>query len=83
MIIELDKIRAQHKRAKAAFREKSNWQFSSNASKRDFFTEYEKEYNLKLVIPEWITHLGMEYPRVVALEFNSEQDAIWFMLRHA
>lgn len=81
MIIELDRIRVQHKKAKAAFREKKNWQFTGNSSKRDFFTEYEKEYNLKLVIPEWITHLNMEYPRVVALEFDNEQDATWFMLR--
>ena len=81
MIIELDKIRVQHKRAKAVFREKSNWQFSNNESKRAFFTEYEKEYNLKLVIPEWITHFGIEYPRIVALEFNNEQDYAWFILR--
>jgi len=81
MKIKLDKIRVQHKRAKAAFREKRNWQFSDNASKRAFFTEYEKKYNLKLVISEWITHFGIEYPRIEALEFNNEQDAAWFLLR--
>jgi hypothetical protein len=81
MIIDLYKIRAQHKRAKTAFREKSNWSNWSNAGKRYFFTEYAKEYNLKLVIPEWITHFGTEYPRIVALEFNNEQDAAWFVLR--
>jgi hypothetical protein len=77
MLIEIDEIRKQHKKARTAFFNSRNQQFDS---KRHFISEYEKEYNLT-VVAEWINHFGDEYPRAKALEFVHEKDYVWFMLR--
>ena len=45
----------------------------------NYLDEFGKAHGLKVLIRRWIN----QYPLVEALEFNTEADYIWFMLRYS
>ena len=74
MRLIIDEHRQAYDAAKKSFARKSPSSFD-NAEK--FWKELGEEYNMQVVIPEW----RGPYPKVEALEFNTEEAYVWFMLR--
>ena len=64
-------------RAKKAFSEhcRSQQGFITNAE--DFWEKFGEAHNMKAIISEW----QGPYPVLEALEFNTEADYAWFLLR--
>jgi len=69
-------IRQMYKKAKASFNASSPHLFGS-AEK--YFHEFGIANNMKIIIKEW----QGPYPVVESLEFNTEADYMWFILRYS
>lgn len=67
-----------YKRAKQVFKENGGWVRGIH-TRSDFWELLGKANNMKVIIREW----KGPYPVVTALEFNSEADYAWFVLKYS
>jgi len=65
-----------YKRAKDAFNEENTQRFGSAEL---YWEAFGNANGMKVVIPRW----NGPYPVVESLEFNSEADYVWFVLRYS
>lgn len=68
--------RAMYTRAKKAFMDSGGWHRSKKA---EFWELFGKANNMKVIISEW----KEQYPVVEELEFNTEADYTWFLLKYS
>lgn len=70
--------RDMYARAKKAFMDSGGWKRSIN-EKIEFWELFGKANNMKVIIQDW----KGPYPVVDTLEFNTEADYTWFLLRYS
>lgn len=70
--------RVLYKNAKRVFKENKDW-IRGIDELSDFWDLLGKANNMKVIIREW----QGPYPVVDELEFNSESDYAWFVLRYS
>lgn len=70
--------RILYKNAKKAFKENKGW-IRGIDELSDFWDLLGKANNMKVIIREW----QGPYPVIDELEFNSEADYAWFVLRYS
>jgi hypothetical protein len=68
--------RPAYMRAKQEFAQSPNRPFGNP---RKYWEEFGKSINAKIIIARWFEDL----PKVTALEFDSEADYAWFLLRYS
>ena len=78
LVIKEKDNRLSYKRAKQEFKESGGWIRGVHELK-DFWKLLGEHNNMKVIIKEW----QGPYPVVEALEFNTEADYVWFLLRYS
>ena len=58
---------------------KQQFVYQARTTSPDYLDKFSKAHGLKVIIRRWIG----QYPVVEALEFDSEADYTWFMLRYS
>ena len=67
-----------YNRAKKTFMHNGGW-IQAIQGKADFWDSFGKANNMKVIIREW----KGPYPVIDELEFNTEADYAWFLLRYS
>jgi hypothetical protein len=68
--------RPAYMRAKQEFAQSPNRPLGNP---KKFWEEFGKSVGAKIVIEKWVEDL----PKVIGIEFNTEADYVWFMLRYS
>lgn len=79
LVIREKDNRLIYRRAKKEFKDQCNSRRGFVASAEEFWKKFGKVHNMEVIIPEW----QGPYPVVEALEFNTEADLAWFLLRYS
>lgn len=58
---------------------KSRFDYHRSTTAQQYWKLFGETHNMKVIIPKW----QGPYPVVEALEFNTEADYVWFLLRYS